>query len=90
MFLIVVKQEVSNFDNSVVVHELELAINRALYVFFVQFRWPIECRKPLLVLINTYSKPSGIMKIIVIDDRLLFFRKSIHKPSCHSVPALKY
>ena len=27
----VVRQEVSNFDNSVVVHELELAINRALY-----------------------------------------------------------
>ena len=33
MILIVVRQEVSNFDSSVVVHELELAINRALYVF---------------------------------------------------------
>ena len=32
-FLIVVRQEVSNFDSSVVVHELELANNRALYVF---------------------------------------------------------
>ena len=31
--MIVVRQEVSNFDSSVVVHELELAINRALYVF---------------------------------------------------------
>ena len=31
MVLIVVRQEVSNFDSSVVVHELELAINRALY-----------------------------------------------------------
>ena len=31
MFLIVVRQEVSNFDSLVVVHELELAINRALY-----------------------------------------------------------
>ena len=30
-FLIVVRQEVRNFDSSVVVHELELAINRALY-----------------------------------------------------------
>ena len=30
-FLIVVRQEVSNFDSSVVVHELELAIIRALY-----------------------------------------------------------
>ena len=33
VFLIVVRQEVSNFDSSVVVHELELAINRALYGF---------------------------------------------------------
>ena len=29
--MIVVRQEVSNFDSSIVVHELELAINRALY-----------------------------------------------------------
>ena len=34
----IVRQEVSNLDSSVVVHELELAINRALYGFFVQFR----------------------------------------------------
>ena len=34
MFLIEVRQEVSNFDSSVFVHELELAINRALYVLF--------------------------------------------------------
>ena len=40
---------------------------------FVQFRKPIECRKPLLVFINTYSKTGGIMKNMVIDDRLLFF-----------------
>ena len=33
MFLIVIGQEVSNFDSLIVVHELELAINRALYVF---------------------------------------------------------
>ena len=32
-FLIAVRQEVSNFDSSVVVHELELAINRALCDF---------------------------------------------------------
>ena len=31
MILIVVRQEVSNVDSSVVVHELELAINRAIY-----------------------------------------------------------
>ena len=30
-FLIVVRQEVSNLDSSVVVHELKLAINPALY-----------------------------------------------------------
>ena len=30
-FLIVVRQKASNFDGSVVVHELELAINRSLY-----------------------------------------------------------
>ena len=30
-FLIAVRQEVSNFDSSVVVHELELAINRTLH-----------------------------------------------------------
>ena len=29
--MIVVRQEASNFDSTVVVHELELAINRALY-----------------------------------------------------------
>ena len=40
---------------------------------FVQFRLPIECRKSLLVFINTYSKPGGIMENMVIDDRLLFF-----------------
>ena len=62
------RQEVSNFDGSVVVHELELAINRALYGF-LQFRYPIECRKS----INTYSKPGGIMENMVIDDRFLFF-----------------
>ena len=33
LFLIVVRQEVCNFNSSVVVHELELAINRALYCF---------------------------------------------------------
>ena len=66
-FSIVVRQEVSNFDISVVVHELELAINRALYGFL------IECRKSHLVFINTYSKPGGIMENMVIDDRLLFF-----------------
>ena len=33
MILIVVRQEVSNFDSSLVAHELEIAINRALYVF---------------------------------------------------------
>ena len=37
LLLIVVRQEVSNFDSSVVVHELQLGINRALYVF-MQFR----------------------------------------------------
>ena len=31
MFLIAVRQDVSNFDSLIVVHELELAINRALY-----------------------------------------------------------
>ena len=31
LFLIVVRQEVSNLDSLVVVHELELAINRDLY-----------------------------------------------------------
>ena len=31
--LIVVRQEFSNFDSSVVVHEQELAINRTLYGF---------------------------------------------------------
>ena len=40
---------------------------------FVQFRYPIECRKSLLVFINTYSKPGGIMENMVIDDRFLFF-----------------
>ena len=30
------------------------------------------------------------MENMVIDDRLIFFWKSVHKPWCHSVPALKY
>ena len=33
----------------------------------------MECRKSLLVFINTYSKPGGIMENMVIDDKLLFF-----------------
>ena len=49
MFLIVARQEASNFDKSVVVHELELAINRALYGFRA-VQVAIEFRKPLLVL----------------------------------------
>ena len=43
----VVRQEFSNFDSLVVVSELELAINQALYVFLYR-----ECKKPLLVLIK--------------------------------------
>ena len=68
-----IRQKVSNFDSSIVVHELELEINLALYGLIGQFRKPIECRKPLLVFINAYSKLGGIMKIMVMDDRLLFF-----------------
>ena len=70
MLLTVVRQEVSNFDSSVVVHELELAMHRALYGCLCS---QVECRRPLLVFINTYSKPDGIMKNMVIDDRLLSF-----------------
>ena len=46
---------------------------------FVQSRWPIECRKPLLAFINTYSKPGGIIKNMVIDESSRF-RESVHKP----------
>ena len=52
----------SNFDSSVVVHELQLAINRALSVFCA-VEVANRMKEPLLVLINTYSKPSGSMKI---------------------------
>ena len=44
-----------------------------MFAYFVQFRWPIECRKPLLVFFNAHSKPGGSMKNMVIDDRLLVF-----------------
>ena len=69
----------------------------------------MQCRKSVLVFINTYSKTGSIMKNMVIDDRLPVCRKknsraeftfkkrnmghtskSVHKPTCHSVPALKY
>ena len=73
MILIIVRQEVSNFDSSVVVHELELAINRALHGFLCNLGSQLECRKSLLVFINTYSKPGGIMENMVIYDRLPFF-----------------
>ena len=33
--LTAVRLEVNNAESSIVVHELELAINRALYVFFL-------------------------------------------------------
>ena len=42
-------------------------------MFFVQFRQTIECRKSLLVFVNTYSKPGGIMENMVINERFLFF-----------------
>ena len=45
-------------------------------MFFMQFRQPIECRKSLLVFINTYSKPGGIMKNMVIDDLFLIAHQS--------------
>ena len=32
----------------------------------------IECSKSLLVFINTYTKPDGILKSMVIYDKLLF------------------
>ena len=40
---------------------------------FVQFMYQIDSRKSLMVFVNTYSKPGGIMENMVIGDRLLFF-----------------
>ena len=37
-FLIVVRQEVSNFDSSVVVREVALAINRAYMKVYIQIK----------------------------------------------------
>ena len=37
--LIAVSQEVNNLEHSVVVQTLELAINLALYVFFIKFSY---------------------------------------------------
>ena len=70
-FFIVAKQQVSNLDSSVVVHELELAINRDLYgcLCSLDSQWNVGS---LLVFINSYTKPGGILKNMVIDFRLLF------------------
>ena len=38
---------------------------------------PTECTKLLLVFINTYSKPGGIMKNMVINDRLLLLSATV-------------
>ena len=51
--MIVVRQEVSNFDSSVVVHELELAINRALRLSGLDpvvsgFKYHIKCYRDYL------------------------------------------
>ena len=46
-------------------------MNRVL-CFFVQLSDAVEYKKSVLVFIDTYIKLGGIMKNMVIDDRLLF------------------
>ena len=60
-FLIAVRQEVTNLESSVVVHELELVINRALYVF-MKPRQPIHRRKYVLAILNIYRKHFKMVK----------------------------
>ena len=50
--LMAVRQEVNNFESSVVVQELEFAMNLALYDFYE----PIHRRKSVLAFLNIYSK----------------------------------
>ena len=60
-FLIVVNQEVSNLERSVVVHKLELAINRDLYGCLCSLGSQKNLRS-LAWFINTYTKPGSILK----------------------------
>ena len=49
MFLTAVRHEVNNLESSVVVQELELAINLALLDFFMEFRYPVQRRNFVLI-----------------------------------------
>ena len=63
MFLIAVRYDVNNFESSVVVQELELAMKRTLYR-----------RKSFLVFLNTNSKLSGCVTTMVKNYRLFISR----------------
>ena len=55
MFLTAVRHEVNNLECSVVVQELELAINLALYVF-MELRLPVQSRNSVLVFFSFITK----------------------------------
>ena len=56
MFLTAVRHEVNNLESSDVVQELELAINLALWVFFMEFRKPVQRRNFVLIFFSFDTK----------------------------------
>ena len=88
MIFVVVRQGVSNLDSSVVVHELNLAINRDLYGCLCSLSSQQNAGS-LLVFTNAYTKPDGILKNMVIDYRLFFSGSLFISLLCHLAPILK-
>ena len=74
MFLIVVRHKVSDFDSSVVMHELKLAINRAVYVF-VQFRTILQRDTMQMNICLVFFNSLSIM--LCIYNTVTFYRFNI-------------
>ena len=55
MFLTAVRREVNNLESSVVLQELELAINLSLYAF-MEFSQPVQRRNFVLVFLSFDTK----------------------------------
>ena len=55
MFLTAVRHKVNNLESYVVVQELEIAINLAIYVF-MEFRLPVQRRNFVLIFFSFDTK----------------------------------
>ena len=76
-----VRQEVNNFESSVVVQELEFVMNLALYGLL-----PIHRRKSVMAFLGIYSKLFHLSGYKLQTSHLW---KYLRKPLYHKVPVLK-